>query len=158
MQISEIGIDLIKSFEGLQLKKYICPAGKETIGYGHAIKSGENIPNSITEKKAEELLRQDLQTINAEMNILLAKILPELTQNMYDAMSSLIYNVGITAFKGRICPTKCLQALIKKDFSAASTEMFSKEKGYCKCRGKIMKGLVDRRERERQLFNLPSKL
>ena len=28
-------LDLIKHFEGLNLKAYKCPAGKLTIGYGH---------------------------------------------------------------------------------------------------------------------------
>ena len=34
MQTSQAGIDLIKRFEGLRLKVYLCPAGVPTIGFG----------------------------------------------------------------------------------------------------------------------------
>ena len=35
MNISENGLELIKHFEGCELKAYKCPAGVWTIGYGH---------------------------------------------------------------------------------------------------------------------------
>ena len=59
MKKSKTGIDLIKKFEGCRLTAYKCAAGVWTIGYGHT--SGVKSTNVITQEKAEELLRADLE-------------------------------------------------------------------------------------------------
>ena len=38
--INPSGLELIKSFEGLRLTAYRCPAGVWTIGYGHTSQAG----------------------------------------------------------------------------------------------------------------------
>ncbi len=58
--ISQSGIELIKKYEGFKGDIYRCPAGKDTIGYGHLIKKGEEY-RKITRAKAEELLKSDVQ-------------------------------------------------------------------------------------------------
>ena len=59
MQTSQRGIDLIKSFEGLRLSAYRCPADIPTIGYGTT--SGVKMGDTITKERAEELLREDVR-------------------------------------------------------------------------------------------------
>jgi len=54
MKTSEAGLALIKKYEGLALKPYICPAGYPTIGYGHVIRKGEDFSKGITKEQAEE--------------------------------------------------------------------------------------------------------
>lgn len=90
---SQRGIDLIKEFEGLRLNAYQCSASKWTIGYGHT--EGVQPTDRIDEKQAEQFLRDDLakfeQAINDE-NL-------TISQNQFDALVSLTFNIGITAFK-----------------------------------------------------------
>jgi GH24 family phage-related lysozyme (muramidase) len=48
MKTSQRGIELIKEYEGLRLKSYLCPANVWTIGYGrggwNALSRGHNPP------------------------------------------------------------------------------------------------------------------
>ncbi len=89
-QTSQDGIDLIKSFEGLELTSYIDAVGILTVGYGHTgsdVYSGQ----AITEQQAEDLLRTDLQRFEKDVK---NTILPALTQHEFDAIVSFTYNVG----------------------------------------------------------------
>ena len=96
MKISQEGIDqLIKSYEGLSLKPYFCPAGKLTIGYGHVMLKGEKI-EPITLQQAEQLLLNDLSKFNQAVNDL---VKVPINQSQFDALVSLCYNIGIEAFK-----------------------------------------------------------
>ena len=58
MKLSPTGFKLIKSYEGLRLNSYLCPAGVWTIGYGHTVDVQPN--TKIDEKQADALLKQDL--------------------------------------------------------------------------------------------------
>jgi lysozyme len=89
-------IDLIKRFEGLRLKSYLCPAKIATIGYGSTmwndskpVKLGE----VITIEGAEKLLMLDLKKRSAAIQNL------NLNQNQFDSILSIIYNIGIGAFQ-----------------------------------------------------------
>lgn len=86
---SQAGIDLIKSFEGLELSSYYCSSNVLTIGYGHT--SGVYEGQTITEYDAEELLRKDLLWFEQEVRRL---INGPLTQNEFDAIISFTFNVG----------------------------------------------------------------
>lgn len=86
---SQAGIDLIKSFEGLELSSYYCSSNVLTIGYGHT--SGVYEGQTITEYDAEELLRKDLLWFEQEVRRL---INGPLTQNEFDAIVSFTFNVG----------------------------------------------------------------
>lgn len=140
------GVELIKEFEGCRLTAYRCPAGVWTIGYGHtgtvdgkAVASGM----TITAKKATELLKKDLAKFEAAVN---AYVTAPITQNMFDALVSFAYNCGAGALKG----STLLKKLNAKDYNGAA-EQFPL---WNKAGGKVLKGLVRRRERERQLFLL----
>ena len=86
---SQVGVDLIKSFEGLRLESYYCSANVLTIGYGHTSSVYEG--QTITEHDAEELLRKDLMWFEQEVCRL---INGPLTQNEFDSIVSFTFNVG----------------------------------------------------------------
>lgn len=145
MIISKKGIDLIKSFEGLSLESYKCSAGKTTIGYGHVL-NDINIPKSISKEIAETLFNHDIIRFEAYLKSVV-KI--KLTQGMYDALVSLVFNWGCGKF-GR---SKGLQMLNKKKLINAAIEFFSKEKGVVNVNGKFSNGLYRRRQAELRLWN-----
>ena len=60
--ITYIGLNLIKQFEGFSPTIYTCPAKYPTIGYGHVVKSHEQLANGIDKQQAEALLHRDVQT------------------------------------------------------------------------------------------------
>jgi lysozyme len=141
MKISLEGLDLIKKYEGFSPKKYLCPAGKSTIGYGHVIRPNENYI-FITKQQAESLLRQDVEiaenTINDSVKV-------PLTQSQFDSLVSLVYNWGGHNF----LRSEGLEKINKKDYNGAIEE-FSEVN---EIHGKISKGLVNRRMAEANLFN-----
>lgn len=134
-------IDLIKKHEGLSLKAYKCPAGVITIGYGTTVyPDGKPVKmgDVITQTKAEALL----------LDYVINKILPDirdlgLTNNQEAAVCSLVYNIGMPAFK----KSKCYKAIKAKDW-----ETVYREWEWIKAGGKTLKGLLKRRSEERYLF------
>ena len=147
-QISNNAIKLIKEFEGLSLNKYKCPAGKWTIGYGHVLSDGDK-RETITEKEAELILRQDIFKTESYLNSVL-KI--TVTQNIFDALVSLVFNWGAGNF-GR---SKGLKFLNEEKFKKAKEEFFSKEKGVVNVGGTFINGLYRRRQAEKKLWETTS--
>ena len=73
MHCSEIGIELIKHFEGLRLTAYVCIGGKPTIGYGSTYYedgSRVNLGDVITLQQANELLMNILYQLERDVNTL----------------------------------------------------------------------------------------
>jgi len=96
VKISERGINLLKSFEGLELEAYQDIAGIWTIGYGH---TGDDVEPGmrISEREAEALLRKDLKPREDAIDRFASV---SLNQNEFDALVSFVYNVGAAAFGG----------------------------------------------------------
>lgn len=94
MKISDKGLELIKFFEGLRLEAYFCPAGLETIGYGHVLKKGD--PKKITESEANQILKKDLEYFETEVKNML-KV--QVSQNQFDALVSFAFNLGPASLK-----------------------------------------------------------
>lgn len=144
------GINLIKKFEGFKNYIYKCPAGKETIGYGHVINlKDSNLTKAIspiTEDDANKLLINDLKEVEKTIN---NSVIVPLLQNQFDALASLIYNWGSYNFKA----SKGLKKLNAKDYNDASDEFFSKNNGVIKINGVISNGLIARRQAELDLWN-----
>jgi lysozyme len=94
MKTSANGVGMIKRFEGLELEAYQDIAGIWTVGYGH---TGPDVQPGmrISERDAEELLKQDLRP--AEENVSRLVRVP-LNQNEFDALISFVYNVGAGGF------------------------------------------------------------
>lgn len=87
-------LDLIKHFEGLFLKSYLCPAKVWTIGYGTTIypngskvKSGE----TCTEQQALSFLKNDLSFFEKAVD---AYTRDDVSQQQFDALVSFAYNLG----------------------------------------------------------------
>lgn len=68
----------------------------------------------------------------------------DLNQNQFDALVSFTYNLGCTSFKN----STLLKKVNLKDFEGAANEF----KKWKYSNGKVLSGLVKRREAERELF------
>jgi len=89
MKIGNKGLEMIKHFEGLELKAYQCAAGVWTIGYGHTKDVVEG--DIITEEQADEMLVEELKEYENYVNTL---VTCDLNQNQFDALVSWVYNLG----------------------------------------------------------------
>ena len=90
MNISQAGVDLIKSFESFRSRAYPDQGGRLTIGWGHA---GADVPlmGVITPQDGERLLRRDLDEAERGVNAL---VRVPLNQNEFDALVSFTFNEG----------------------------------------------------------------
>lgn len=139
MRVSQVGLDLIKSFESFSPVAYICPAGKRTIGYGHVIRPGETF-GRIDEDRALELLAHDCGIAETFINA----TTPNLNQNEFDALVSFVFNVGVGAYD-----TSTLKKLLKAGGKGAAADEFLK---WDHVHGEVLAGLTRRREAERAMF------
>ena len=139
MSISTRGLELIKKFEGFRATPYICPGGKLSIGYGNTIKEGEY--TKISKEQAESLLRS---TVSSFEKAIKKAVKVPLTQNQYDSLVSLAYNIGSGAFS----KSTLVNILNTGDYRGAANEFNS----WVKSNGKILSGLQRRREEEKSLF------
>ncbi|MFX9712885.1 lysozyme [Acinetobacter baumannii] len=141
---SSVGLNLIKGFEGKRTVSYDDGVGVWTIGYG-TIKYPNGIRvkkgDTCTEQQAEDYLRNDLAKFEAAINKL---VKVPLTQNQFDALASFTYNLGET----NLANSTLLKKLNKGDYQGAADQFLV----WNKAGGKVMKGLVRRREAERALF------
>ena len=136
---SQAGIDLIKSFENCELTAYQDVAGVWTIGYGHT--AGVYAGMTITQAQAEEFLRSDLKTAENAVN---GKVTYPLTQNMFDALVSLTFNIG----SGNFGSSTLLKKLNQGDINGAANE-FDR---WIYSGGEVQPGLVRRRAAEKEMF------
>lgn len=142
MQTSKDGRQFIKGFEQLRLKAYPDPGtgGKPwTIGWGHT--KGVMQGDRITQEQAEQFFSDDLAVFELTVN---SAIKRPMTQNQFDAMVSLAFNIGGPAFAG---------STLVKNFNAGDAQGAADE--FPKWRnsaGKVMPGLVKRRAAEREIF------
>jgi lysozyme len=143
VQTNEAGLKLIKGFEGLRLRAYLCPAKVWTIGYGHTrtAKPGQ----VITEAEADRLLREDLREF--EKGVLDALGGAPTTGNQFSAMVGLAYNIGLGAFRR----SKVL-AFHKAGKITEAARAFA---NWSKAGGKVLPGLARRRAAEAKLYLTP---
>nr|DAI85348.1 MAG TPA: Lysozyme [Caudoviricetes sp.] len=137
MRTSENGLNLIKSFEGLRLNAYRCPAGKWTIGYGHTrgVKRGMYISEAV----ATHFLIQDVQRVEPAIQRYDKKY--HWTQNEFDALASFAFN----------CGTGNLHKLL--GYGTRSKQVIAQKLLlYNKANRRVLPGLVRRREAEQKMF------
>ena len=139
MNISPKGIALIKEFEGIRLKAYKCPGGVWTIGYGHT--AGVKPGMVITKAQAEEYLKADLIAFERYLNGLGL----DLDQNQFDALISLIYNIGIGNFQKSTL-------LRKARINANDNSIMDEFLRWVYSKGRVLRGLQRRRLREMKLY------
>ena len=139
-KISERGINLIKEFESLSLKAYLCPAGVVTIGYG----TTKNITMGmeITREQAEFRLKEDIEQWEKYVNNHLKVVV---NQNQFDALVSYCYNTGGSETLFKLINENALDIYIQKWFT----------EHYITAKGKVLNGLVRRRKAECDLYFTP---
>ena len=139
IQTSDLGIKLIKKFEGLRLSAYQCSAHVWTIGYGHTrgVKAGD----TITEGQAEKFLRDDLSQFEVAVSRLVSV---PLSQHQFDALVSFTFNLGERNLKN----STLLKKLNAGDYSGAA-EDFPR---WNRADGRVVEGLTRRRLAERDMF------
>ena len=157
MKTSEAGIQLIKSFEGCHNTPYRCPAALWTIGYGHVLypdqarlKTPERALYGIKDDhnrtfeydEIDSILEKDLQRFEAGV----LRLCPAAadSQSQFDAIVSFSFNVGL----GNLQSSTLRMQYNRGDIEGAADEFLK----WTKASGKVLKGLVRRREAERALF------
>ena len=139
MTASSKGLQLIKDFEGLRLYAYRCPAGVPTIGYGHT--KGVRMGQAITEKQADQFLKEDVEPIEKYLN----DIGINFRQEQFDALVSWIFNLGVGNFQH--------STLFKKICTDASNwEITEQIVKWVNSDGKPLLGLKRRRVAEANMF------
>lgn len=149
-QISEKGINLIKKFEGDELSVYKDVAGLDTIGAGHLITdedraSGIFDSGKITQEQSDALLLQDLDNIQRQVRGCLTQ---NVTQEQYDALVSMAFNIGGGAF----CKSTLVKKLNNANYVEAPNEMMRWTKATVNGNLTLIQGLVNRRIAEATLF------
>ena len=142
MKTSQVGIDLIKSFEGCKLTAYKCSAGVNTIGFGNTYYKNGNkvkIGDKITQDEANKLF---LDLLPKYEKTVLDAIKVPLTQNQFDALVSFCWNCG---------SSKTLFKMVNEKFSEMNIVNWWVSH-YIMGGGKVLPGLVRRRKAESVLF------
>lgn len=98
MKVSDNGLKFIMQEEGFKTKAYQDAVGLWTIGCGHLIRKDEEYlkTKTLSEDEVLSLLKGDIITVENAINSLVKKTL---TQNQFDALASLIFNIGDGAFR-----------------------------------------------------------
>jgi lysozyme len=142
MKTSQVGVSLIKRFEGLKLSAYLCSANVPTIGYGNTyyfngtkVKLGD----TITQEQADELLIDILKKFEA---IVKRKLKVKVSQNQFDALVSHTYNTG---------GSNTLFRLINNNAPSQDIKDWI-ETRYITANGVKLNGLVRRRKAESDLY------
>ena len=139
MNISQEGLSLIKKFEGCELEAYKCAAGVWTIGFGSikGVKQGD----TITQEEADNLLLHEMDEyegyINDAVNV-------DLNQNQFDALVAWVFNLG----PSNLSSSTLLTRINNKDWDDVPAQI----KRWNKAGGKVLQGLIRRREAEALLF------
>lgn len=165
MKLSHAGAELMHRYEGCRNRPYLCPAHIWTIGYGHVLyqqqirlpmvkKEGESVQirkeyplsegdNRVWSKEEiNQLFAADVATF--ERGVL--RLVPTVAgkQGAFDAMVSFAFNAGL----GNLQRSQIRIKANRGEWQAAADALMDWTKGG----GKVLPGLVKRREAERALF------
>lgn len=156
MNVSDKAIKMIKHHEGVRQRPYRCPAKLWTIGIGHVlyprqgalkVDDRDSVPleerdnRTFSMEEVDGILRDDLNRFERGVE----RYCPvKLTQGQFDALVSFSFNVGL----GTLQRSTLRQKVLRGDMEGASEEFMK----YTIGGGKVLKGLVNRRNDERALF------
>jgi len=148
--LSQKGWDHIKEEESLRLTAYSIGDGMITIGWGHAERSdisNYSVGQKISEAEAQELLEMDLKKIADGVRDIFEEWKEEgndvkITQDMFDALVSIAFNTGV----GGLRRSDLIQDIRKGDYNEAGEKIKTFRVS------KKFPGLVDRREKESEMF------
>jgi lysozyme len=155
VKVSDQGKRKIREWEGSRARVYRDAGGKLTIGVGHLLTKselasgkiwiqGQAVPYAagLSDEQILDLLGQDLA--GAEQGIK-DGVDVELSQNQFDALVSFCFNVGRMAFKN----STLLRLLNQEKYDEVPAQL----RRWVRCNGKVIQGLVSRREQEIELWN-----
>lgn len=142
MKTSDAGRVMIEGFEGLRLNSYQDQRGIWTVGYGSTTDVYANM--TITQQDADARLAIDLH--HAETAVITG-VKVSTTQNMFDALVSLVYNIGGGAFS-----KSTLLSLLNQGAKLGAAAQFLV---WSHTNGVVNQGLIKRRIAERDLFMKP---
>lgn len=155
IQFGVRGLALLKKIEGLRTKPYDDQTGKDisawcagaTIGYGHLISVGEwdAYKTGMSEVTAEQLLVSDLRPFTNEIK---AKVKIALSQNQFDALVLLTFNIGKSAFS----KPSVLKLVNDPNAHTPYSTLEQAWKAWNKSQGVVNKGLANRRNAEWNIF------
>lgn len=145
-RISNFGVELLHNFEGCKLVAYPDPGtgGKPyTIGFGTTVIKGQPVEPgmTITLDQAELYFEEDLKRFEDGVRKL---VTVPISQNQFDALVSLTYNIGLGAFED----STLLKYLNSEKYGAAADQFLR----WNRSGGRVMEGLSDRRALERKHF------
>ena len=145
-KLSQKGLELIKSFEGLSLKPYVCSGGINTIGYGSTYyTNGKKVTlqdQPITKQQAEELIKNSLSTYEKAVDSFCRD---DISQSQFDALVSFAYNLGTGALQK--------STLIKKvNANPKDVTIADEFLKWNKAAGRVLAGLTKRRQAEANLY------
>jgi lysozyme len=138
MAIAKSTLSFITKEEGARNKAYKDSKGLWTIGVGHLIKPDEQhlLTATLTDEQVEELLRSDLKWCSEAVE---SSVKVPLQQNQFDALYSLCFNIGGTAF----AKSTVVRKINENDLQGAADAILMWNKPEV---------LINRRKRERALF------
>ena len=144
-QTNQAGVELIKRFEGLRTKAYLCPAKVWTIGYGHTSAAGPPSVGPgkvITAGEAVQILKNDLKVFEAAVE---KAVKVPLTDNEFAALVSFTFNLG----SGTLARSTLLRKLNQGKYDAVPGELAR----YVYAGKQKLEGLVRRRAAEASLWS-----
>ena len=159
MKTSAAAIDMIKHHEGVRLRPYRCPALLWTVGVGHVIdpshisvkyEDRKHLPipagwdRTLSAGEVDDLLAKDLGKF--EQGVARACPAAVTRQGMFDALVSFSFNVGL----GNLQRSTLRMKVNRGEYIDAAEEFLK----WTKAAGRVLPGLVKRRQDERALFLL----
>ena len=153
IDVPQAAIDLAKQFEGfhrvptldseLRAHPYICPAGYWTIGYGHLCASDHQ---PITETDGENYLSSDLE-VALDATLRYCPVLGVGPENRLAAIVDFTFNLGA----GRLQTSTLRRRINQQDWQSVAREL----RRWIYGGGKVLPGLVARRNAEVDLISVP---
>lgn len=154
MKCNDLGLDIIRSFEGLKLQAYRDGNGIPTIGYGHT--AGVKMGDTCTTEQAEAWLVEDVAYAE---KIVSDAVKVALNENQFSALCSFVYNIGpgkegerdgfVVQNSGE--PSSILKAINENDLASVPFLLLQ----WTHIGGAVSSGLVRRRIAEKQLYMRP---
>jgi lysozyme len=158
MQVNQRGKNLFKEWEDLVTHMYLDSGGAPTIDIGHLLTQSERASGKIilrgqsiryrdglTEQQCWDLLDQDLDPTERTVN---DAVTVPLNQNQFNALVSFTFNVGDSAFRG----STLLKLLNQSQYGEVPAQM----RRWNKDNGHVVRGLINRSEKEIALWNTPA--
>lgn len=146
--VSDLGLRLIKAYEGYRPESRVLISGGSVVGYGHRISDQDAI--ALTREEAETILREDIKPVEELVN---EAVFAPLTQSQFDALCSLAYNIGPDAFMR----SDVVKAINNGRTLDAANSFDVWRKGEIDGQVFVVDALVRRRTAEKALFLKPER-